>query len=129
MAASPFGFLLKTIREETRLSLRELSELSGVDHTYIYRLETGDKESPSEEVISKLLKVLKPDERRAEMLRYLAQHPEADLQLVEYAAKERTVTFELFSAAAAISYRGSGRPDPATRIERIRKIIEAEKDG
>jgi transcriptional regulator with XRE-family HTH domain len=129
MAASPFGFLLRTIREETRLSLRELSDLSKVDHTYIFRLETGDKESPSEEVVNKLLKVLKPDQRRAELLRYLAQHPQADLQLVEYAAKEPTVSLELFSAAAAISYRGAGRPDPATRIERIRKIIQAERDG
>lgn len=129
MAVSAFGFLLKLIREETRLSYRELSELADVDHTYIYRLESGDKEAPSEEVISKLIRILKPDERRAGMLRYLASYPQADVPLVEYAAKDPTVSLEIFTSAAAINFRGTARPDPATRIERIRKILEAEKNG
>lgn len=129
MPASPFGFLLKTIRDETRLSLRELSELSGVDHTYIYRLETGDKEAPSSEVITKLLKILKPDERRAGMLRYLAEYPGVDIPLVECVANDPTFTLEMFTAAAGMNYRGTARPDPLVRMQRIKKIFEAPGDG
>lgn len=129
MPASPFGFLLKTIRDETRLSLRELSELSGVDHTYIYRLETGDKEAPSDEITAKLLKVLKPDERRADMLRYLARYPTVDIPLVEYVARDPSFTIEMFTAAAGMNYRGTARPDPATRMARIKKIFESSGHG
>lgn len=39
--------------------------LSSVDHAYVYRLETGEKQTPPEDLIEKLLKVLC---RRREML-------------------------------------------------------------
>ena len=54
MQETGLGVLLQHLREKRGLSLRELGQLSGVDHAYIYRLETGEKEAPSEEVVSKL---------------------------------------------------------------------------
>jgi len=45
-----FWICLRLFREERTLSLRELSTLSGVDHAYIHRLESGDKTAPSPDV-------------------------------------------------------------------------------
>ena len=78
MAQPAFGLLLQRLREERRLSLRELGQLAEIDHAYIYRLENGQKESPSEEALTKLIRALKAPKREAEMLRYLATHIRVD---------------------------------------------------
>ena len=49
------GIWLKDLRGRRDLSLREVAERSKVDHAYIFRLETGAKEAPSEDVIDKLV--------------------------------------------------------------------------
>jgi HTH-type transcriptional regulator, competence development regulator len=126
MALPAFGFLLQRLREGRRLSLRELGQLADIDHAYIYRLETGDKESPSEEVVSKLARALKADKREADMLRYLAEHPQTDPELVACALADASVTFQLFCSAAGVAYRGSGRPDYPGLIARIRRILREE---
>src|ERR1700686_3875399 len=82
MTQPALGLLLQRLREERGLSLRELAQLADIDHAYIYRLETGDKESPSEEALSKLVRALKVGKREADMLRYLAEHGETDPGLV-----------------------------------------------
>jgi transcriptional regulator with XRE-family HTH domain len=129
MAQPAFGLLLQRLREERRLSLRELGQLAEIDHAYIYRLENGEKESPSEEALNKLIRALKAPKREADMLRYLAAHPQVDSGLVEYALKDPTITIEEFSAAAGVAYRGTGRPDHAKTIERIRRLWKEEEDG
>ncbi|HEY0702958.1 MAG TPA: helix-turn-helix transcriptional regulator [Candidatus Acidoferrales bacterium] len=126
MAQHAFGFLLQQLREERRLSLRELAQLAGIDHAYIYRLETGDKESPSEEIQKKLIRALKAGKREAEMLRYLAEHPQIDSELVAHALTDATVTMEEFSSVAGVAFRGTGRPDYPQLIERVRRIVREE---
>jgi transcriptional regulator with XRE-family HTH domain len=128
MAQSALGFLLRNLREDRGLSLREMAQLADVDHAYVYRLETGDKESPSGEVLSKLLRALKPPKREAEMLRYVAAHAETDAALVAHVREDPTVTFDLFASVAGAAYRGNARPDYPKLIERMRKII-SEEDG
>jgi HTH-type transcriptional regulator, competence development regulator len=125
MTESGLGFLLRHLREERGLSLRELAQLADVDHAYIYRLETGAKESPSEEVLLKLIRALKAGKRESEMLRYLAEHTETDAALVGYVVKDPTVTYEIFASAAGAAFRGT-RPDYQKMIERVRKIIDEE---
>jgi transcriptional regulator with XRE-family HTH domain len=129
MAQPAFGLLLQRLRDERRLSLRELGQLAEIDHAYIYRLENGEKESPSEEALNKLIRALKAPKREADMLRYLAAHPQVDPGLVEYALTDPTITIEEFSAAAGVAYRGTGRPDHAKTIERIRRLWKEEEDG
>lgn len=130
MAQSALGLLLQTLREERGLSLRELGQLSDIDHAYIYRLETGDKEAPSEEVLSKLIRALKAGKREAEMLRYLAQHPETDVGLARHVLQDPTVTYEVFASVAGAVFRGTARADYAKLIERVRKILKEEtSDG
>jgi DNA-binding XRE family transcriptional regulator len=128
MAQTALGFLLQNLREERGLSLRELALLADIDHAYIYRLETGAKESPSDEVLSKLIRALKAPRREADMLRYLAAHPDADPGFIAHVRQDASVTFDEFASAAGMVFRGSARPDHATRIARVRRIL-SEEDG
>ena len=127
MAQPALGLLLQKLREGRGLSLRDLALLADIDHAYIYRLETGDKEAPSEEVLSKLIRALKPGKREAEMLRYVAGHTDTDAGLVAYVLQDPTVSIEVFSAAAGAVYRGSVRPDYPTLIDRVRRILGEEQ--
>ncbi|MGD1210107.1 MAG: helix-turn-helix transcriptional regulator [Candidatus Acidiferrales bacterium] len=126
MAQSGLGVLLQALREQRGLSLRELGQLSGVDHAYIYRLETGDKEAPSEEVLTKLIRALKLGKREAEMLRYVASHADTDPGLAAYVLKDTSVSIEVFTAAAGAVYRGNIRPDYPKLIHRVRRILGEE---
>jgi transcriptional regulator with XRE-family HTH domain len=128
MAQSALGLLLQTLREERGLSLREVAQLGDIDHAYVYRLETGAKESPSDDVLSRLIKALKAGKREAEMMRYLAKHPESDPGLVAHVLKDKTVTLEVFAAAAGAVFRGTARPDYARLIERVRRIMGEEEE-
>src|SRR5216683_1200073 len=123
MPQTALGVTLQFLREQRGLSLRELARLSETDHAYIYRLETGDKESPSEEVLTKLARALKAGKREADMLRYLAEHPNVDPGLVAHALADATVTIEEFSSVAGVAFRGTGRPDYPKLIERVRRIL------
>jgi transcriptional regulator with XRE-family HTH domain len=123
MGQRALGLLLEHLREQRGFSLRDLSDLSKVDHAYIYRLEKGDKESPSDEVLSKLIRPLKAEKRDADMLRYLAAHSETDPELVKHVLSDKTVTFGEFTAAAGAAFRGTARPDYPKLIERVRRIL------
>ena len=123
---SALGVLLRSLRDERGLNLRELGLLAEVDHAYIYRLETGAKESPSEEVLSKLIRALKAGKREALMLRYLAEHPTTDSALVKLALMDKTVTYDIFAVTAGTAFRGSARPDYAKIISLVRRIMDEE---
>lgn len=124
MAQTGLGLALKTLRERRTLSLREVSQLTTIDHAYVYRLETGEKTSPSQELINKLLKVLKPDERDTALVKWLADHPDTDPPLVEFVLADPSISADVFTAAAGIRHRGSARPDPATLIARVKRAFE-----
>lgn len=126
MAQPAFGLLLQRLREQRGLSLRELGQLADIDHAYIYRLEGGDKESPSDEVLTKLVRALKAGKREADMLRYLAKHPLVDPGLVEHVIADSTVTFEEFCSVAGMAFRGTARPDYGKLVERVRRILQDE---
>lgn len=58
---SEFGDHIKNLRKIRKLSLRELSEKSGVSHTQISRIELGQRENPKPETIQKLAEGLEVD--------------------------------------------------------------------
>jgi transcriptional regulator with XRE-family HTH domain len=126
---SALGHLLRELRDDRRLTLREMGQLADLDHAYVHRLETGAKESPSEEVLARLAKALKAPKREAEMLRYLAAHPEADPGLVDYVRSDPAISFEVYAAAASAAFRGTARPDYALHVGRVRRILEEDGDG
>lgn len=128
MAQTGLGVALRTLRERRTLSLREMSQLSTVDHAYVHRLETGEKTSPSPELVNKLVKVLKPTERDVEIIKWLVDHPDADPALVEFVMADASVSSDVFAAAAGVRHRGTARPDPATLIARIKRAFEDDNE-
>lgn len=129
MAQTALGVTLQFLREQRALSLRELARLSDTDHAYIYRLESGDKESPSEDVLTKLARALKVDKREADILKFVAEHGGTDASLVTHVLTDKGVSYEIFASAAGAVFRGTSRPDYAKLIERVRKILEDENGG
>ena len=123
-----FGQFLKTLREGKDLGIRELARLSGQDAAYIYRLEAGEKSSPSDEVLKTLIRSLKSDERRECVLRFLAERGEIDDVLVELVLKDSNIVIEDFESAAGASFRES-RPETEEQWRRyIAQIKKARQD-
>ena len=128
MPQTGLGVALKTLRERRTLSLREIGQLSSVDHAYVHRLETGEKTNPSQGLVEKLLKVLKPGERDAALVTWLVDHADADPSLVEFVLQDPSISIDVFSAAAGVRHRGNARPDPATLIARIKKAFDDDEE-
>ena len=130
MKKTGLGFLLQHLRERRGLSLREFGQLADTDHAYIYRLEQGEKAAPSDDVLVRLIRALKADRREAEMLRFLAAHPETAQELVVEVLNDPTVTYDVFAAAAGAAFRGSAWPNYAQLLARVRRILSEENgDG
>jgi HTH-type transcriptional regulator, competence development regulator len=127
MGQTALGVLLEHLRELRGFSLRELADLSKVDHAYIYRLEKGDKESPSDEVLSRLIRPLRAPARDADMLRYLAEHTATDPGLVKHVLADPTISYDVFAMVAGAAHRGT-KPDYAKLIARARAIL-ADENG
>jgi transcriptional regulator with XRE-family HTH domain len=107
------------------LSIRELGRLADIDHAYIYRIEQGEKTSPSQELVSKLLSHLKANARDAAVVKWLVEHTDAWDKLVEQVLDDPSVTLEEFTMAASVRHRGNARPTPAVLIERVRRALRA----
>lgn len=123
MSSPALGLVLRALRERRGLSLRELGLLAEIDHAYVHRLETGAKESPSDEVLTKLARALKAEKRDSLMLKFLAEHPNTDAGLAMHVLDDENVTFDVFAGAASAAFRGIGRPDYKKLIERVRRIL------
>lgn len=125
MNQSGFGAALRTLRDRRMLSTRELGKLSEIDHAYIYRLETGEKSSPSPELVQKLLSVLKANEREIAIVKWLVGHQDANPDLVQFVLDDPSIGFDVFTVAAGVRHRGTSRPDPATLLKRVRLVLRA----
>jgi len=128
MPESALGIWLKGLRDSRELSLRDVAQRSEVDHAYIYRLETGAKEAPSEEVVNKLVAALSPSERDVKILRFLAAHPNIDINLAEFVRADVNVSFDEFHMLTTVVNRGA-RADYATSLARIRRFMNEDGDG
>ncbi len=127
-----FGELLKRFREERQLSLRELGKLMDIDHAHLYRLETGEKESPSSELLTTLSRALKLDTRRSHIFRFMVGRS-TDEQLIDIALQDHSIALVDFESAATMSFRGK-RPNSKEAwlrvLNQIREIREeVERDG
>lgn len=70
-----FGDALAEFRQERGLSLRGLAGACGIDYAYIHRLEKGEKNSPSDDVVDSLSAGLRLAPRDYRRLRRLAGGP------------------------------------------------------
>jgi HTH-type transcriptional regulator, competence development regulator len=123
MPETALGIWLKNLRDRLSLSLRELADRSKVDHAYIYRLETGVKEAPSQEVVDRLVSALAPSKRDAEILNFLVGHPNTDTKLIKFVQSDPNIAFDEFHMLTTVVNRGV-RPDYATSLARIRKFMK-----
>ena len=107
-----FAYLLKRFRVKKGLSLRKLGELSRIDHAYISRLEKKEKQSPSEEVVEKLVRGLGLDDRDAWLLGFGARfHKYLDPGMIRYIIENAEITQQECSWAMAVRYRVPGKLD------------------
>lgn len=127
MPAVALGVAIRFCRDQRNLSLRETGRLAEVDHAYIHRLETGEKDSPSPEIMAKLIRVLKPTPRDADLIQYLMDHPAGNPELVKYFLEHPDLRIEYFEAAYGMRHRGTARPEPEVLIARARRMID--EDG
>lgn len=58
---SNFGEYLRNIRKQSDISIRKLAELVNVNYTYISKIENGQLNPPSEDVIVKIANILMVD--------------------------------------------------------------------
>lgn len=123
MPSSALGVVLRALRDRRNLSLRDLGRLAELDHAYIHRLESGEKESPSEDALSKLAKHLKASAHELAVLRYV-RDKNIDSALALHALSDHDATADVLDIAAAGVYRGATRPDPAELIRRAKRAKE-----
>ncbi|MFP7236001.1 helix-turn-helix domain-containing protein [Bacillus altitudinis] len=79
-----FGEELRQLRKEKGFSIRKLSELSGVAHSYLSQVETGKRGIPKVETLEKIaagLNIPLPD--LLEMAGYLPTETVGDMQYEE----------------------------------------------
>ena len=123
-----FGYALKKFREGRGLTLRELGKLCEIDHTYIHRLETEERNSPSEETVESLARALKLDGRRARMLRILPGQ-KACGQLVELFLEDEERPMEVFEPLLHMNFRGK-RPrtldDWRQKADMLQRLLDDE---
>lgn len=128
MPETALGVWLKGLREEKKLSLRDLGQRSEVDHAYIYRLETGAKEAPSDDVLEKLAKALSASMRDHDILRYLARQTNVDPNILEFVRKDQSISADELQMLSTVVNRGA-RADYATSLARIRRMMMDDDDG
>ena len=105
-SVTSFGDFVRYLRERRDLSLRELGRLADIDHAYIHRLESGEKESPSDEIVSALRRALKVSPTEAALLSGLRARA-APSSLVELLLGPEGESYtDLFDAALSMSFRG-----------------------
>lgn len=127
MPANGFGTALKELRVRRTLSQRELGLLSEVDNAYINRLETGEKDNPTAETVTKLVRALKASERDTLIFKWLAEHPTTWPDLVSYTLISPGVPYDHFVSAAGMSFRGEVRPTPESLLARVKRMYDEEE--
>jgi transcriptional regulator with XRE-family HTH domain len=125
---SGLGAALRKLRERRTFSIRELGRLADIDHAYIYRLEKGEKTSPSPELIATLLSALKANPRDSAIVKWLIEHGDTWDELVDYCLDDPSVTIDEFTMAAGVRHRGNARPTPGVLIERVRRALSADDE-
>jgi transcriptional regulator with XRE-family HTH domain len=127
MAATAFGVLLKRLREARSLSLRDVSHISGIDHAYVYRLETGEKEAPSDDAVARITRALNASKRQESILRCLIGRA-VPIEMVDPSiVDDDQVAVEDFESAAQMSFRGK-KPSSVIEwknaIDKVRRVRE-----
>ncbi|MEE4811829.1 helix-turn-helix transcriptional regulator [Pseudomonas alliivorans] len=116
------GFIA-TMRERKELSFRDLERRAGdLDHAYIWRLEKGDRASPSTEVITRLSHALELDEREEAVFKLLAKSVIVEDSLYHLMVSRPDIQWEDFEDVATMSFRGERPNTQEAWLKRIELI-------
>lgn len=114
-----FGTYIAELREKKGFSLRELEKKAGeLSHVYIWRLEKGDRDAPSQETMDKLFKALELDAREQELGRLLIRTEIPD-ELFQIARDQVDIPISDIEPVATMSFRGNR---PTSRAGWLRLI-------
>ncbi len=118
-----FGRFIAQLRDGKGLSLRELERRAAdLNHVYIWRLEKGDRDAPSETTVDKLSKALELTPREQEILGLLLK-TEIDDNLFDLMVADPHIPIEDIEPVATMSFRGNRPTDQAG----WRKLIDLVK--
>lgn len=67
---TPFAELLRRYRKNRQYNQQELATLVGIDQSYLSALETGQKKSPSDELIQAIVETLELSEKETFKLKH-----------------------------------------------------------
>jgi len=116
------GFIA-AMRERQELSFRELEKRAGdLDHAYIWRLEKGSKQAPSDDVVSRLGQALGLGPREAEVFKLLAKPVILDDALYRLMMSREDIPWEDFEDVATMSFRGERPNTEEAWLKRIELI-------
>jgi hypothetical protein len=98
----------------------------------VHRLETGEKEAPSDDALARLFKAVKPTKRQEHILRFLVGR-DVSLDLVDPSiVDDPDIALEDLESAAQMSFRGktpSGVLEWRIVIEKVRRLREELERG
>ncbi|WP_394560470.1 helix-turn-helix domain-containing protein [Aquipseudomonas alcaligenes] len=116
------GFIA-SMRERQELSFRELEKRAGdLDHAYIWRLEKGNKQAPSDDVVSRLGQALGLGHREAEVFKLLAKPVTIDDALYRLMMSREDIPWDVFEDAATMSFRGERPNTEEAWLKRVELI-------
>jgi transcriptional regulator with XRE-family HTH domain len=117
-----FGRYIAELRDQKGLSLRRLEKKADdLNHVYIWRLERGDREAPSETTIEKLSKALEMTPRENEILSLLLR-TEIDDELFKLIVDKADIPLEDIEPVATMSFRGNRPTDQAGWLRLIEMV-------
>ena len=100
------GFIAQA-RLRNQQSFRDIERLSGgLDHAYIWRLEKGDKGTPSAATVGRLSAALRLNERESQVFQLLAKTP-LDDSLCKLMLEREDVPWDDFEPVATMRFRGN----------------------
>lgn len=119
-----FGTYIADLRERQGFSLRELEKHAGdLSHVYIWRLEKGDRETPSADTVDKLARALHATPRERQIAQLLAK-TDIDDTLFRIALDRTDIPIDDIGPVATMSFRGNRPKDEADWMKLIDLVRE-----
>lgn len=117
-----FGSYIAELRDRKNLSLRELEKRADdLNHVYIWRLERGDRDAPSDTTVEKLSKALELTQREREIVSLLLK-TNIDDRLYDLIVERPDIPIEDIEPVATMSFRGNRPADQASWLKCIEMV-------
>lgn len=117
-----FGTFIAELRDEKGFSLRELEKRAGdLSHVYIWRLDKGSRDAPSQDTLKKLSKALEVTERDWDLALLLLRTEIPD-DLFRLARTRIDIPMSDIEPVATMSFRGNRPTDEESWIKLIEYV-------